>query len=325
MRLLALGLASILLPTPGFAGLSTFQSFVGSVGYSSDGWGSTTQSGQIQASVPVGSTVLGAYLYSASFFNATGAGVGGTFAGSALTGGTFVLNTGVGGSLGMTRFDVTSIAAPIINGGPGGIYNFNVTESSSSQDGFALVVVYSNASLATTTVAILDGFSAAGGDSFTASFASPLNPAAPGFQAEMALGIGFSCCNPNNPTQRSNVNVNGTLITQNAGLNDDSADANPGNGNLITVGGFNDPFSTLLPSYGDDRERYNLVPYITNGDTSITVRTNNPSNDDNIFLAVFQVTGEAQVTSGIPEPSTYALFGSGLALAAFLRRRANRS
>ena len=49
------------------------------------------------------------------------------------------------------------------------------------------------------------------------------------------------------------------------------------NGSLITVGGFDDPFSTLLPSLrSDDHERYNLVPYITNGETTIGVHNSEP-------------------------------------------------
>jgi hypothetical protein len=89
------------------------------------------------------------------------------------------------------------------------------------------------------------------------------------------------------------VTVNSTLITKSAGCNDDSIDANAANGNLITVGGFNDPFSPLLPSIANDHERYNLQPYITKGDTSIKIDTQNPSGDDNIFLAGIYVTGIA--------------------------------
>lgn len=53
------------------AALSPFQSFVGNVGLSTDGFGSTTESGIISASVPAGSTVLAAYLYSATNTSST--------------------------------------------------------------------------------------------------------------------------------------------------------------------------------------------------------------------------------------------------------------
>jgi len=317
--------ALLLLTLPALGGLITFQTFTGTVGYSSDGFGSLSQSGTISASVPVGATVLAAYLYSGSNFNATGAGIGGTLGGSALGPGTFVLNTGVCCDLGMTRFNVTSIVKPVIDVGPGGLYNFDITETSASQDGEALVVVYSLPGLATSTVAILDGFSNAGGDSFTASFVDPLDPTAAGFFAEMALGINFSCGDANcGGIQSSIVTVNGTTITENAGNYDDSDLPPPGNaadGRLFTMGGFNDPFSALLPSYADDHERYNLVPFISMGDTSIVVGTNNPSNDDNIFLAVFAVAGEAEVTPTIPEPSTWALLGTGMLVVGLWKRR----
>ena len=104
--------------------------------------------------------------------------------------------------------------------------------------------------------------------------------------------------------------------------------AQQANGSLITVGSFDDPFSPLLPAYTDDHERYNLTPHITAGDTTINVQTRNPSGDDNIFLAVFQVSGRAGFNeppppppSDVPEPSTMALFGSALAGIGFLRLR----
>jgi len=298
---------------PASAALTTFQQYNGNIGYSADGFGSRFQSGTISASVPVGSTVLAAYVYSAIFQNITGLNVGGTLNGTEMSGGSFTSNPSVGGALGATRFNVTSIVKPIIDVGLGGIYNFTITERSPTQDGAALVVVYSNGSLPTSTFAILDGFSAVGGDSFSANFATPLNPSAAGFFAEMALGIGFSFTG-----QTSTVNVNGTIITRNAGGFDDGSASE---GALITVGGFDDPFSPFLPSFAEDKERYNLVPQITIGDTSISFRTNNPTNDDNIFLAMIHVSGTATVGDGaIPEPSTYALMATGI-LGLFLARR----
>ncbi len=130
----------------------------------------------------------------------------------------------------------------------------------------------------------------------------------------------------------SNVTVDGKLITQEAGNNDDSIDSTAANGNLITVGGNNDPFSPLLPTYAEDHERYNLVPEIKDGDTSIKINTLNPSDDDNIFLAVLDVSGDASInvpppppppppTSAVPEPGTLGLLGTGLVGFAGLMRR----
>lgn len=307
------------------ASLALFNAYTGTVGVSTDGVGGISPNGgTISALVPVGSTVVAAYLYTATYSGATNANIAGTtLNGTVVSFAPIVPNPTTCCSLASARADVTSIVAPIINGGAGGQYNFTVAESSSLQDGEGLVVIYSNPLLPVSSIGIMDGFSAAGGDSFAINFADPLNPAAPGFFAEMMLGIGFSCCN-----QSSNVTVNSTLITQSAGNNDDGTVAS--NGSLITVGGFNDPYSPLLPSYANDHERYNLTPYITAGDTTINVRTNNPSNDDNIFLAVFNVLGLAGFNAPppgpavVPEPATLTLLGVGLGLAAARRRYRGR-
>lgn len=308
------------------AALTTFQTYVGNYGVSSDGWGSTSQQGTIQAFVPTGATVVAAYLYTSTYDNPALAGVGGTLAGQAVN---YATNLGTIPapaccSLTAARADVTGVVKPLIDGGPGGVYNFGITETSSFQDGSALVVVYELASLGTSTVAILDGYSRVDGESTTINFAQPLDPAASGFFAEMRLGIGFSCGPVNGCTnQSSRVEVNGGLLTDTAGGMDD-ADVGPlgagANGRLITVGGDDDPFSNGA-SYNDNRERYNLVPFISAGDTAINIRTINASRDDNIFLAVFRVAGEATIDDGsVPEPLTGALVGTALLCLGLQRR-----
>ncbi|MAD74742.1 MAG: PEP-CTERM sorting domain-containing protein [Rheinheimera sp.] len=311
-RKLALVLSTLLLLAAGAAqaALIPFQTFVGNYGVSTDGWGSTSQSGTISALVPNGATVVAAYLYSSTFNNPSLAGVGGTLAGETIN-----YDTNLGTipapaccSLTATRADVTSIIKPLVDGGPGGVYNFDITETSNFQDGSALVLVYSDPTLGVSTVGILDGFARVDGDTTSLNFADPLDPTAPGFFAHMMLGIGFSCCG-----QTNTVEVNGTLITQNAGNNNDSADASLSDGNLITVGSFDDPFSPLMPGYAEDTERYSLIDYLSTGDTSITIETTNATNNDNIFLAVFHVSGEAGVNEpppgvSIPEPATLSLF-----------------
>lgn len=308
----ALAATSMFTASDAKAGLTLFKSYVGNYGLSTDGGGNAEgDSYTISAFVPLGATVTAAYLYQATWAS-SGIPDSILLDGNPLTFDPQVPNATACCSLASARADVTSLMAAAIDGGPGGQYDFTITEGNTgTTDGTALAVIYSLASLGTTTVALLDGFASVTGDTTTLNFANPLDPGGPGFLAEMRLGIGFSCCG-----QESTVTVNGTTITNVAGNNDDGL-GGISNGQLITMGGNNDPFSPFLPGYDDDHERYDLTPYITLGDTSISVVTSNASQDDNIFLAAFVVSGEAGVNQpppGVPEPSAWAMMIAGFGL-----------
>jgi hypothetical protein len=312
----------VALTTPNYASLAVFKNFTGNVDLSTDGFGDSSGLGVISASAPSGSTVIAAYLYSATqLSNTTPTSV--TLNGNAIVFTQSSPNPTACCSLSSHRADVTSIVSSIINGGGGGVYNFNINEGSdnSAIDGEALVVVYSNPALGISTIGILDGSASVLGDTTSISFADPLNPLDPAFKAEMYLGINFSCCN-----QKSTVKVNGNLLTENAGNNDDGGQV--ANGSLITVGSFDDPFSAVNPSYVNDHEKYNLASFVNAGDKKITVDTFNASQDDNIFLAAFHVNGKAVVgppPSAVPLPAGIWLFGSALAALGFGGARKRKS
>jgi hypothetical protein len=307
------------------ASLSLFQRFVGTVEKSTDGCGSTTQTCELTASVPVGSTVLGVYLYS-SAFNQNDFG-----SGPPAPAGTLRLNDGStnpttnyggvsqvalgpsvggGGVLQAYRNDLTSFFAPLITGSASPL-SFTVTETMDIQDGEALVIVYSNPTLPTSTAFIYDGFTDPTGDGFSFTLAT-------GFSGgDLRIGDGYSSdgtdpSNPTNTSQVSTITVGSSILTNVAGHCDDAEDVSCANGNLITVGGWNDPASPLNPTVDRDHERYNLGLLLNNGETTVNIHFINPSTDDNIFLAVFDFAGIATVTT-VPEPASFALLAVGLA------------
>jgi hypothetical protein len=285
---------TVLRPAP-----SDAVTFHGHGGYSTDGGypGSV-----VRAEVPAGSTVEQAYLY-------------GTYVSySALTSaqrtidfdGTSVEMTEIekDGYLPSTRATVTAQVAAKVSG-LGGITSFGVDSSPSSIQGVALVVIYSNPSSPLESIAVLDGAAASAGDTATLSFAAPLNTSAPGFSSTMAIGDGYSyqgaahshSCGP--VQQDSWIKVNEALLTSCAGGDDDG---NPNFQYLITVGGIgdstDDPSNPSTTTEGTEDELYSLTPFLHNGDTQLTIKTANPSGDDDLFLAVIAITANASAGIG---------------------------
>ena len=201
-------------------------------------------------------------------------------------------------------------------------------------DGEVLAIVYSNPAEQVRTIAFLDGFSASGGDTTSINLADPLTAAQsadPNFEALMSLGIGFSF-RPGN--QFSAVDVNGQRLTSDAGGQDDGIPNSIGNGGLITVGGIGDnpdnPADPLAFSFSNpllDDELYTLTPFLSAGDTVITIDTENPSAYDNVFFASFNITGvgggnQPPPSSSVPDAgSTASLLGMAIASIGWIRRR----
>src|SRR5919201_2169049 len=294
--------------------------FVGKGGYSADGLGQTTPGGTVQAQVPAGSKVEHAYLYGS--YTPIPVGVPPdtdlviNFDGQNVR---LTKLTTIVGSVQMTsaRADVTAQVAAKVGTGGATPFNFTIGNDPTTLDGVALVVIYSNPNLPTTTIAVLDGGAEVSGDTASFAFSKPIDPTQANFSAVMSLGIGFSyqgepghICGTTPPPanqlpQYSTVDINGKRLTSCAGSYDDGQGQN---GALITLGGVGDstdnpanpnqkPADGTSPRVTDD-ELYNLKPFLAKGDTKLTITTTNASRDDLVFLAVVSVTGQAGVSTG---------------------------
>ena len=309
------------------ASLTTAGTWTGNVGMSVDGIGSNASpAGTVDASIPVGATILQAYLYSAgtpfpfyagspttlAAYNAAGI----TLAGNAITNfSTLVGATSTRADIGgwfTARADVTALVQSLTTGALTDTFTWSVSEGTLSTliDGELLAIAYSHPSLPVGSVAFLNGGQNTGGETSFVNLGTPLtDPTAPGFAAQLGLGISFSCCGD----QRSTVLINGDFLTDTAGNFDDGVTGT--DGSLFTVGGLGDDPGNNL-GYADDDELYDLRSYLATGDTSFSIFTQNPTNDDNIFFTSLYLTGEIrEVTpepTAVPEPATISLLALGL-------------
>jgi hypothetical protein len=306
--------------------------------------------GNVLADVPVGSTVVKAYLYSSIYnFNVgdPSATTPDVTLGSTTYSGADWTSLPADSSVNVLdayRADVTAQMQAAIGSGSATPFSFSVSENTNNAgtDGEVLAIVYSNPADPAVTVAFLDGSLSSTGATTTVNYASPLSGVGtPSFYAQMSIGDGFSF-QDNGDQQYSEIDVNGRRLTTSAGGDDDDvgggADGSGYNGDLITVGGIGDstsnpdnPNATPTTNRSDD-ELYDLgqgdaanpTPFVSNGDTSTTITTINPSNNDNIFFLGLNITAQATVTNGTPDiASTAALMALALAATgcASLRRR----
>lgn len=319
-KLLAVS-AALIFSGAAHASLTTSYVFNGKGNWSLDGCGSNNSSPvcTIDAVVPTGSTIVAAYLYSSMFYNSTIPSV--TFEGQVYSGASWT-SLGSAGGLEAYRTDVTSQVSSLIGGGSASPFSFKVNAESPNYDidGEVLAIIYSNPTEQVRTIAFLDGYSNQSGDSTAINLASPLTSAqlaAASFEATLSLGIGYSY-QASSTSQHSDVDVNGSVLTRCAGGEDDGISTN---GGLITVGGLgDDPTNNHNCNASNPRaddELYSLKPFLAAGDTQISIKTSNPSFDDNIFFAGLNLTAVAGVNTpppvvSVPESNSLVMFCLGL-------------
>lgn len=317
---------------PASAGLLV-QELIPNAALSIDGFGSTTNSGVIQANIPAGSTIQRAYLYATSVWDLSPV-YGVTFNGNTLSLGSATTLGPNSNPATTVRWDVTNIIASSFT--TGGLQNFSIVENGPvpTNDGAALVVAYSNLSTQGFTSVILDGELSTTGDTVQFDFASPY--VSGDFLTSLAISHSRQPSGQATVIDVTTNSTNNRRLTRSAGGQDDGEGAD---GGLITVGGIGDsptnpnPNGSPFSGPGIDDEYYNLAlgnsasatPFIRPGDTFLRLTTRNPSNDDNIFglfiTSAFQISSANITSTSIPEPSiTLGIFGIGT-IGALLSRR----
>ncbi len=320
--------ATALLPGAATADLDPFATMTGSLSISVDAAGAVANPLSIDVAKPNDSaTVRKAWLLSASTPFAEEADVAD---GSVrLDGNAVAWDDGFDLSAPFGTFrnriaDVTDLVAAKVDPAAAGTVTFALSEQSNDDittapdtdviDGEVLVVVFDDPEASEeTTMIFLFGGQKVNGDRFSIMTEEPLDPGRAGAIAAMGLGIGFG---QQGSQQASLIDVNGRRMTSAAGGQDDGAAAN---GALITAGGIGDaidnpadPAAAPTGARSDD-ELYDLLPFVTLGETSIVVDTVNPSFDDNVFFAYFVLSGVAVLGEGLvlsPEFATNPAFTS---------------
>jgi hypothetical protein len=255
----------------------------GLVTLTQDGVGTSSTTGTATLVKTAGTTARRCFLASSTFFFHSLASGEVTINGSGVTYTQTVSNGLIGG---FNYFaEVTSLVKPTFDAAPVGNVNFTIGQPPGRFiNGHALSCVLNDPSQPTTnTVLIFFGHQNNTGDSFQVTHPIPVDPT--GLVFDMSLGIAHSqqCC----VAQVSIVDVNSQRLTSCAGHLDDTDGTR-----LVTVGGTGDsnanpvPTCTAPPPAADD-ELYNLVPFVSAGETTTTIFSQNPSLDDTIFYVSF--------------------------------------
>lgn len=269
----------------------------GNISLSISGSGFLSQTGTIAVEKPANSTVIAAYLTSATWTRQNDPSV--TLEGQPVT---FTHHAESVTYPFKNHFaDVTSLVKNTIDTHAPGTFTLSLDEgtsplTSASVDGEELVVIFEDPSKGASTAIIMFGASPSDVDSsFSVSFPALSDLTAQ--KATLSLGIGFSNQSNGIAAQSSSVKISTNsqptlqTVSTTAGGGDDGANTA---GGLITVGGIGDSLALPANSSAIDDELYGLNSFLAAGDTSLTLTTRSPNSAaDNVFQAVFYFEGVA--------------------------------
>ena len=278
------------IPIPAIGnGLNVIVSERGRVSLSTVGMVSDGPAENYTVQKPSGATVRGAYIATAT--------TGGTsyqlLTPVTLDGVSVPIENATSNSISSYNYfaDVTSEVKHKIDAATSGSVSFAYGEPDGPNvDGSILYVIYDDPNIAADqTVTLMFGSLATAGDKYEVNLARPISLSDPNLRLGMSLGISYSY-QSGGSQQYSIIDVNGSRLSTSAGGEDDGRGYN---GALLTVGGQGDseanptdPYATPTSPRSDD-ELYNLKPFVHDGDQAISVKTSNPSHDDNILTAAF--------------------------------------
>jgi hypothetical protein len=284
-----------------------------------DGLGTSSGTGTIQVDKPsAGAKVVGAYLTVANLWGSTTTPTGYQLAGQNVT----FTHTASNSNSKNYLADVTSLIKTSVDSASAGNIDISVDEgaNNNSIDGSSLLVIFDDPDSLWGSLIFMFGVADPSGDTFGAAFpalgANELN----GHWMSLAISFGFQATNLGQSSEISittSANATPAYLTKVAGGSDDGEAAN---GALVTIGGIGDSTAnnpgtstTFVSPERTDDELYSLDQYLLAGDTELTLSTINPSNNDNIWQAVFflsrvqvanaVVVDDPQVTASIGAPN----------------------
>lgn len=206
----------------------------------------------------------------------------------------------------MALADVTGMLKRKIDRAAPGISTYRITENFNENadqgiDGSILAVVFSTPSdAAKRSIVLMFGGLPASGQAFEIALDRPIDPARANARADMGVGVSFSY-QLQKAAQAIRIDVNGKRLTSGAGGQDDGDLRAQTNGALITVGGVGDsnanpksPNAAPARPTSDD-ELYSLLPFIRKSTRSINVTTSSTAEDNNLFFAWLDLSGDADV------------------------------